>query len=307
MARNRDPHELAEEKLQEIADALGPAPDPTDDSFDAEGAPFNPGGDRLNMPLESFLDDTNGLSATFQGEEGAMLRPSDAPPSSLPPRTAQQEAHVRNVAQAAATLANPRARDVIDPNLQAVLANLVQKARELPTPDVAAWVDHRRVVLSGAVISVPNKIPRKKALEVLEALLQAPGDCKGDKRYPDGRVDACPCPTHNVVRMAQWNGFREKPHLWLSQHLAVEVGRDEVWDRLPDTLPYDDRQDGDIRAIAPRVLVSMFSGETTRDLMRLAKMHSASVISVFRVLTARICAEARRQKTPQEYTGQFDT
>ena len=278
------------------------APQDLSDDIMREGERFSR--PTVNVPLESIMEDTEGLQATLQGEEGALLLPSQNPPYALPPRSEQQEQSVRFAAQAQAALRNPECKKQLDPMQKSTLESIAKAMNDTPNSDITTWVENRRVVIPGEVMSVPNKLNQKKSLKLLEALLG--GTCTGDKRSPDGKVDMCTCPTHNVARAAQSKGFRDKPLLWLSQHLYAESTKRDLRRAIPKDFPYDPQIDGDKEAVAPKAISSLFSEETTERLMDLADINQVSILCVLRYLTKRICDHNAEMIKPKDYSGQYD-
>lgn len=264
---------------------------------------IHPEGVQNVSPSELFDFTDDEVAATLQGNEGALLRPSTNKPYNIAPRSNDETAQVRFAAQAQAAIMNPQARQMLDPNASSNFKNLLDAMRDLPVPDATVWVDNRRVVVPGEVITVPNNVPKKGSLKLLEQLLG--GDCKGDKRNVDGTLERCDCPTHQVCRVAQSFGLRDKPVLWLSQHLFTETRKKEVRKLIPLGDDFKPENDGDDNAPAPKAIATLFSYSNAEPLMLLSEARNRNILDVFRIITGHIVKVNMELTRPKEYDDRF--
>lgn len=264
---------------------------------------IHPDGVQNLSPSEVFDYTEDQIEATLQGNEGALLRPSTHKPFSRPRRTSDEDAQVRTAAQALAAISNPASMQRLDPNAASTYKNLLEAMKDLPVPDSTVWVDNRRVTVPGEVITVPNNIPKKGAIRLLEQLLG--GECKGDKRHADGTMTKCECPTHKVCRTAQSFGMRDKPHVWLSQHLYTDSKRKEVKLMIARGNDYNPDADGRDEAPAPKAIATLFSWANSEPLMELAESKQRNILDVFRQIVNHIVTTNMELTRPKEFDDRF--
>lgn len=263
------------------------------------------GGFQRRQTVDLPLEQIEGINATLQGDPKAMENYSTSPVEPLPPRPTEMNNKLIAAAQAQAALNNPRTREKLDPTQAATLKHMQDVMSDMPGPDITTYIDNRRMTLPSSVIDAPNRLDRQRSLKLVEAL--AGEQCVGDKRFAGGKVEPCVCLTHKVARAAQQWGFRDKPGVWLSQHMAVETRKRDRWKEIKvERFNFDPLQDADINSPGPKAAAMLFGRETAEDVMFMAELNNVSTVTIIRELITRICDTSVALKTPLDYTGQFD-
>lgn len=143
-----------------------------------------------------------------------------------------------------------------------------------PSPDVKAYAGNKVVTLSGSVRDIPNKLTFERATRLLEALFEDEDT------------------VHLVVKAAQHAGQNDKPALWLSQQVALELSYTKAWEQVsaeidPSAPPYREKEDGSQSPIWS-ALREFFDEDTCEKLDNTARITNRGVLQVLKLICTRV-------------------
>lgn len=201
----------------------------------------------------------------------------------------QQELHIAGANAIQATLENPKGMTIAQIPLDArhQLATISEAMKDLPTPDAVTFADNRKVIISSEVRDVPNNLSKAPALKLIEAII-------GEKL------------TAKVVTCAIGAGFTAKPHLWLSQRLAYEGSKREIWDKIEPSDNFDEDLDGKKEAVVPRAVTKLFSPTVTEQFMIISRIRRISMLECTKIMINRVCDLAIQEKAPKEFVEKYE-
>jgi hypothetical protein len=194
--------------------------------------------------------------------------------------TEQRMTEMRGFAESQAALNSSGVQQFADPQFKQQLKEIASKAALLPVPDTIVHAGAERIILSPAVTragaSFDTNKKREEALDLLTAMVGQ------DK-------------TIEVISCARSAGitFVKLPILWLSQMLAVESKKSEIYDDMPRNLSYSDEVDSKLELPVPQAIAKLFSIETARNIQTLARVHQVSMVYVLTYLVERVCKNRR--------------
>lgn len=248
--------------------------------------------------------------ADLRGDEAAFDYVSDAPPTHGVPRSDAEDQRVKEAATIAATLKNPRARNMVKAADLKNLEDIYRQSASLPVADIQTYVKGKKVNVDGSVIAIINTLDKRTSLVAIERFLQAADACKGDKRIinADGSksVEPCPCPTHRLARCAQATGFRDKPLVWLNQHLQVELQNFDAFRLLPEDGTWQASIDETRAEKSIPMAMAQLIGPANVQLLQSLCRNKCSIMTGLRIFVEKICTQAEEIRKPTDYAHRFD-
>lgn len=241
----------------------------------------------LGNVLATLGEDESALRTDPRALENVSTNPCIESPVIL---TDNQEADIQGRVAIQATLENPKGMNIgkIPLDARRQLAEIADAMKNLPTADTIAYVDNRKMYMSAEVRDVPNRLSKKDALRLLEALIGT-------------------ALTAKTVKCANGAGFMAKPHLWLSQRLAYECSKREIWDKIEPIGDYDEDAETAKESVVPQAISRLFSSTVTEHLMVISRIRRISMLHVTKIMIDKACESAIAEKAPREYTEKFES
>jgi hypothetical protein len=204
--------------------------------------------------------------------------------------TDNQEADIQGRVAIQATLENPKGMNIgkIPLDARRQLAEIADAMKNLPTADTIAYADNRKIYMAAEVRDVPNRLTKAQALKLLSAMV---GEAL----------------TAKAVKCAMGTGFTAKPHVWLSQRLAYECSKREIWDKITPIEAYDEEAEVAKEAVMRPALDRLFSATVTEQLMVICKINRISMLHTTKLMIERVCDLAIAEKAPKDYSEKFES
>jgi hypothetical protein len=235
-------------------------------------SPIEMKAENVNMSLHKLVQDHDFDASALETDPNAFRRISTAKIEAAPVAYSDDQLRrVRSAAQAQAALSNPEALSTLDEGSRAQLANIAQATRDVPSPDVTTSIDNQRITIPGEVLSTATSLGKRKSLHLLEQLV-------GEKLV------------YKVCKAARHSGplFIQKPILWLSQMIAVEIEKDDADEIVAKDTTYVEERDGD-KAVPQDAMSRLFTYRSAKKIGNLARYNNTSVLHVLNVLINKVC------------------
>lgn len=204
--------------------------------------------------------------------------------------TETQTAHIEGASAVQATLENTKGMNVAKVPLETrrQLAQISEVMKNLPTADAITYVDNRKIYMASEVRDVPNRLSKGQAMRAYEVIFGT-------------------ALTAKVVKCAMGAGFVAKPHVWLSQRLAFEASKREIWDKITPLPSYEEETEIENRTDLPKAISALFSATVTEQLMVISKISRISMLHAIKIMVDRVCECAIEEKRPKEYVEKFES